>query len=114
MRRQRGTPVARTYHLYAVRLDDAVLQRRPFRERNPGHVPGKPCYYVGSSIYPPEVRFAKHKAGVKASRWVRDHGLHVAARKCREVQLTGPDQPARAEREYADRLRAKGYGIWQN
>lgn len=112
MKRRRAA--TRTYHLYAIRLDEAVLARRAFREHNPGYVPGKPCYYVDSSVYPPAVRFEKHKSGVRASRWVRDFGLHVAARKCRHVELAGPDQPARAEREYAERLRAKGYGIWQN
>jgi hypothetical protein len=106
--------VKRTYHIYAIRLDDAVLGRRSFLEHNPGYRPGKPCYYIGSSIYAPAVRFEKHKSGVKASRWVRDFGLWVSAGKCLEVRLAGADQPARAEREYAERLRAKGYGIWQN
>jgi hypothetical protein len=106
--------VSRVYHIYAIRLDEAVLERRTFLEHNPVYRPGKPCYYVGSSIYPPAVRFEKHKSGVKASRWVRDFGLHVAKRLCREVELAGPDEPARSEREYADALRKKGYGIWQN
>jgi hypothetical protein len=106
--------VKRTYHIYAIRLDDAVLRRRAFLEHNPGYVAGKPCYYIGSSIHPPAVRFEKHKSGVKASRWVRDFGLWVTAGKCREVELEGRDEPARSERQYADRLRKKGYGIWQN
>lgn len=103
-----------TYHIYAIRLDDSVLERPTFLERNPGYKPGKPCYYVGSSIYPPPVRFQKHKEGVKASRWVRDFGLWVAARKCRVLELEGPDEPARSERCHAEQLRRRGYGIWQN
>ncbi len=69
--------------LYAIRLDDVVLEKKRFVHRNPNHVAGKPCYYVGSSIYPPKVRFEKHKAGERSSWWVREYGLHPSTRTCR-------------------------------
>ena len=34
----------RLYHIYAIRLDDAVLRRRAFLEHNLDYQPGKPCY----------------------------------------------------------------------
>lgn len=103
-----------TYHIYAIRLSDDVLQRPKFMERNPHYKKGKPCYYIGSSIYPPKVRFDKHKAGERSSRWVRDFGLYPAYKKCKIVVTTVPGQHTQIERQYAAALRAKGYGVWQN
>jgi len=101
-------------HLYAIRLDDAVMKKKRFIDRNPDYATGKPCYYIGSSIYEPEARFEKHKAGERSSRWVRDYGLHVAKRKCRQIDVKSKSERDSAERAYAAELRAKGYGIWQN
>ena len=60
-------------NLYVIRLDDAVLRERKFRERNPDYRPRgiglfrKPCVYVGQTWHDPEVRFQQHKDGYKAS-----------------------------------------------
>ena len=35
------------YRIYVIRLDDSVLRVKWFREANPNHKAGKPCYYVG-------------------------------------------------------------------
>lgn len=101
-------------HLYVIRLDDVVLTKPRFVARNPGYKRGKPCYYVGSSIYKPAVRFKKHKMGERSSRWVRDYGLWVARRKCKRIQVTTAPERYAAERAYATELRRQGYGVWQN
>lgn len=38
-------------YLYVIRLDDAVLNKKKFMDSNPRYQPGKPCYYVGASVY---------------------------------------------------------------
>jgi hypothetical protein len=101
------------YYLYVIGLDQAVLAKRKFRTANPGYRDGKPCYYVGTSIYRPAERFKKHKAGERSSAWVRQFGLYVAKKKCR-VRWTSVHGPREeVEACYAAELRTKGYGIWQ-
>jgi len=101
-------------YIYVIRLDDIVLTRPKFVARDPDYRKGKPCYYVGSSIYKPAVRFAKHKAGERASRWVKDYGLWVAKRKCKRIRVTTGSERYVVERAYATELRRQGYGVWQN
>lgn len=101
-------------YLYVIRLDDAVLDKKKFMDRNPHYRRGKPCYYVGASVYPPAERFRKHKAGERSSRWVRIYGLYVVKGKCRRIDVEDTSQRDAAERAYARELRDKGYGVWQN
>ena len=103
-----------TYHIYAIRLSDEVLKKPEFNRRNPHYEAGKPCYYIGSSIYPPRERFEKHMAGNRSSKWVRTFGLHPASKKCFVIETSDPEERYRREREYANELRLRGYGIWQN
>ena len=102
------------YYLYAIRLRDDVLTKRKFVSANPKYRPGKPCFYVGTSIYPPKKRFAKHLAGERSSWWVRTFGLHVAKRKCKVRLKSVHGAREEVERAYAEELRSQGYGIWQN
>ena len=106
--------MARVYWIYAIRLSDEVLTRRRFLARNPDYKPGKPCYYVGSSVYPPKKRFEMHKSGHKSSWWVREFGQHVATKKCFRIEVENAEERDGSERAYAEELRAVGYGIWQN
>ena len=65
------------HHVYVVELDPVVLNDRRFARANPGRDPTKPCVYVGMTGLTPELRFARHKAGIKANRFVLDHGLRL-------------------------------------
>ncbi len=100
--------------IYAIRLDDKVLAKTEFLNRNPGYVPGRPCYYVGSSIYEPQTRLGMHENGNKASRWVKRYGKYVATRKCYQVQVNSAAERDASERARAEELPAQGYGVWQN
>ena len=102
------------YHIYAIRLGDEVLDKGKFVKRNPDYRSGKPCYYIGSSTHEPAERFRKHKAGQRASTWVRKYGLYVAAKKCFAIETADTREPAKVEHAYAEKLRNKGFGIWQN
>jgi hypothetical protein len=103
----------RGYRVYVIELDPVVLTYARFRAANPGYRHGLPCVYVGSTGLTPEERFAKHKAGIWANRYARDHGLRV--RRCPYTGRAPFDtrlEAEVAERNLAQKLRDKGYGVW--
>lgn len=55
----------RAYSAYCIELDDGAGDRTGPR----------PWIYVGQTARTPEERFAEHQAGIRASRWVRHHGV---------------------------------------
>jgi predicted GIY-YIG superfamily endonuclease len=99
--------------VYVIELDRAVLGRRRFARANPGHRPGKPCVYVGSTVLTPEERFEQHRAGIGANRYVRAFGVRLRPRTFRNY---GPfetrAEAEEAERRLGERLRRKGYAVW--
>ncbi len=101
------------YHVYVVELSKDVLHEKRFIKANPGYVSGKPCVYVGMTGLDPDTRFDKHKAGVKANRYVREFGLRLLPHLY-EVYNPMPYDGARdMEVELAISLREAGYGVWQ-
>ncbi len=101
------------YSVYVVELDPSVLERKRFREHNPGYVDGKPCVYVGMTGLTPDERFRNHKRGYKASRWVRDYGWHLRPDLFPDGNPFSFREAQRWERHVARELRALGYGVWQ-
>jgi hypothetical protein len=99
--------------VYVVELDPAVLARRKFAARNRGHVAGKPCVYVGMTGLTPERRFANHKRGYKANRYVRDYGWHLRPDLYPDGSPFTYREAQRMERLVARELRAIGYAVWQ-
>lgn len=103
----------RGYRVYVVELDRAVLSDARFCAANPGYRRGAPCVYVGSTGLTAEERFARHRAGIRANRYVRDHGLRL--RRCPYTGRAPFDtrlEAEAAERNLAAALRARGYGVW--
>ena len=101
------------HSVYVVELSKDVLQERRFRKANPGYLPGMPCVYVGMTGLSPDERFDKHKAGIKASRSVREHGLRLRP-DLYEVYNPMPYEAARdMEVELAIAFREQGFGVWQ-
>lgn len=101
------------HHVYVVELSDQVWNIARFRRANPRWQLGKPFVYVGMTGLDPDVRFDKHKAGIQASSYVRDHGLRLLP-VLYEMYNPMPYQAAREmEIELAIGLRAAGYGVWQ-
>ena len=101
------------YRIYVIRLDDAVLNVKRFREANPNHKLGKPCFYVGMTNKTPEERFDEHKAGYRDCTLVRDYGLHLARRKFEAIPRLSQADARRKEVEHAEYLRSQGYAVWQ-
>ena len=96
--------VAHVYRIYVVELADAAGQRRR-REH--------PCVYVGQTVVTPEERFAQHKAGHKASRVVRRHGLRLRPDLYDGLPLLASREAALVlEARVAAELRTRGYRVF--
>ena len=103
------------YSVYVIRLDSAVWTRNRFRAKNRDLARTAPCYYVGSTVRTPELRFEQHKRGYKACALVREFGLALVP----ELYEAYNPIPTRAdayelEKYLAGRLRNRGNAVWTN
>ena len=103
------------YHhsVYVVLLSKDVLYEAKFRRCNPDYDLSRPCVYVGMTGQSPDVRFDKHKAGLKANRFVKRYGVRLMPEL---YEWYNPMPYAAAldmEIELAIHLREKGFGVWQ-
>jgi len=103
------------YYVYVIRLDDAVLKFRKFKRINPNMISGRPCFYVGQSYHPPEIRFWQHKKGYKGNRFVKEFGLGLCPQfyDCYNPIVTRKEAEI-VEAKLTESLRKKGYGVWSN
>ena len=96
------------YHLYVVRLDQALCNKRGCLSRN-----GQPPVYVGQSAKTPEARLRQHKKGYKSSRIVRDYGVCLRPRLSKGYGPFGTRAEAlEAEAGLARRLKRMGYCVF--
>ena len=96
-----------------IELDPAIFNIARFRNANPDRDLLKPAVYVGMTGLTPEERFAKHKAGIRANRYVQRFGLRLLP-KLYAYANPMPYQAARdMEVELAIALRERGYTVWQ-
>ncbi len=101
------------HNVYVVLLSKEVLYDRKFVRCNPNHDPLKPCVYVGMTGLTPAARFDKHKAGVRANKYVQRYGERLLP-ELYECYNPMPYDAARdMEVELAIELRERGYGVWQ-
>jgi hypothetical protein len=101
------------HHVYVVELSARVWAEPRFRKANPEHRGDKPCVYVGMTGLDPDLRFDRHKAGIKANRFVQQYGLRLRP-DLYAVFNPMPYEAAREmEVELAIGLREEGYGVWQ-
>ena len=101
------------YHVYVVELSDRVWNVARFRRANPDWQLGKPFVYVGMTGLDPDVRFDKHKAGIQASGYVRDYGLHLLPQLYEKYNPMTYEAAQVMEVELGIALRARGFGVWQ-
>jgi hypothetical protein len=101
-------------NIYVIQLDPSVLEKRAFKEKNPNYQSGKDCLYVGTSIYPPEERYAQHKSGEKASSYVKNYGLRLLPELYRDQPILTANNYVEEEKAYAEALRIQGHAVWQN
>ena len=102
------------HRVYVIELSKDVLNEPQFVAANPQHRSDKPCFYVGVTGLDPEERFARHMAGIQASRLVKKYGLRLRPdRYERFAPMTYPEAAA-MEEEVARRLRNTGFAVWQH
>lgn len=101
------------HHVYVVLLSDQVWNEPRFRKANPDHLMTRACVYVGMTGLDPDLRFDRHKAGIKANRFVQQYGERLVP-ELYEVYNPMPYEAAREmEVELAIALRERGYAVWQ-
>jgi hypothetical protein len=102
------------YRVYVVRLKKKVLRSRKFLRENPNYRKGKPCVYVGQTSQTPEARFNQHLSDPrKGSTWVKRYGKDLFSWAYEDhPELPTRDQALDAERDLAEELRGRGWGVW--
>ena len=110
----RSTRAKRAHHnVYVIELDGRVLNHARFRAANPDRDITKPCVYVGCTGLTPEKRFAKHKAGIQANRYVQDYGIRLLPKLYAYANPMPYDAARDMEVELAIALQEEGYAVWQ-
>jgi hypothetical protein len=101
------------HHVYVVELDERVMNDRGFARANPDWDATCPCVYVGMTGLTPALRFARHKAGVKANRYVREFGLRLLPHLYAYANPMPYEAAREMEIEIALALRARRWAVWQ-
>ena len=96
-----------------VLLSHEVLDEPRFRRCNPAYDATKPCVYVGMTGLDPDDRFDKHKAGIRANRYVQRYGERLLPALYACYNPMPYDAARDMEVELAIALREQGYGVWQ-
>ena len=110
--KKRRRPRAK-HNVYVIELDGRVLNHARFRAANPNRDITKPCVYVGCTGLTPEKRFAKHKAGIQANRYVQDYGIRLLPKLYAYANPMPYDAARDMEVELAIALQEEGYAVWQ-
>ena len=103
-----------THNVYVVELDAAVRFVRKFIAANPDCRDDKPCLYVGMTGLSPAERFENHKNGIKASSIVKRYGLRLRPWQYSRYNPMTYKDAKKMEVALANRLRKRGFGVWQN
>jgi len=100
------------HNVYVVELDQKVLTDKRFKAANPHLYQGVPLY-VGMTGVTPRQRYANHKKGYKASRYVKNFGLRLVPELYEHLNPMSYEQAAKMEETLAVELRGKGHPVWQ-
>jgi hypothetical protein len=100
-------------YVYVVELDCAVLQNKKFLSRNPSYKNGYQPLYVGMTGLTPELRFRNHKEGLKANKYVRQHGVRLRPDLYEKYNPLSYEKAVILEVTLAEDLRRKGHAVWQ-
>jgi len=101
------------HHVYVIELDPDVIYEPRFKRANPDYVHGKPCVYVGMTGLDPDLRFDRHKAGIKANKYAQEFGLRLLPELYEQHNPMPYEDAKYMEVDLAIRLREAGFGVWQ-
>lgn len=110
--RKKQTAVAH-HNVYVIELDKKVASISKFIKGNKQYDNIMPCVYVGLTGLTPEERFQNHKKGHKSCKFVTLHGLRLMPNLYLHLNPMEYDVAVKTEKDLAEQLRAKGYGVWQ-
>ena len=100
--------------VYTIELDPSVAREPAFAAKNPRHVPGKSCFYVGMTMLRPEERFAQHITGSKnASRIAHKYGKKLRMDVVENNKPILRTWALEREKRVANKLRSQGFGAWK-
>ena len=101
------------HRVYVVELSPDVHHEKRFAEENdyPDHT--VMCLYVGVTGHDPETRFANHKSGYKASKYVKRYGLRLRPDLYGSIPEMPYEEAEAEERRLARSLRRQGFAVWQ-
>jgi len=102
-----------THNVYVIQLSDDVRAVPAFAEANPHCRADKPCLYVGLTGLTPEQRFERHMQGIQACRLVRRFGLRLRPDLYARFNPMTYATAKAMEVELAERLRRRGFAVWQ-
>ena len=113
----------KNYYIYVIRLKDDVLKHKKFKEANPGYLDGKPWSYVGYTEISIEERVNQHRSGYRKpgmGKWhntfVKNYYKHMQPKQYKKINPIVSSDSAMArelEIQTAEKLRKKGWGVWQ-
>ena len=63
--------------VYAFQLNDSVLEDAKFLEHNPHIDRSKPAFYIGQTSKTREERHAEHISGIRANKFMKNHGIQT-------------------------------------
>ncbi len=101
------------HHVYVIELKSAVLKHYKFRTANPDRDGEKCCLYVGMTGLNPQIRFERHKAGVKDNVFVRKYGFRLRPDLYAELNPLSYREAQHMEKVLARQLRNDGFAVWQ-
>lgn len=73
---------------------------------------GRAGYYVGMTGLTPDERFLKHKAGVKASRYVKKFGERLVPKLYAHLNPMTYREAAKMEKQLFEELQERGYQVF--
>jgi len=109
------------YSVYVIELDEEFAETKKAKVANPYRNPDKPCVYVGYTSKTPEYRFNQHMSGSTGkkgyklcSNVVYKYGIRLRPRLYEKYNPI-PTKKDALEMEVflAERLRKRGYTVWQ-
>ena len=114
----------KSYNVYVIGLYPKFAQTKKAKKRNPDYIEDKPCVYVGYTSKTPEERYQQHITGYinkkghnLASKIVYKFGNKKNGLRPRKYQkynpITSQKLAEKKEVELAEKLRKKGYCVWQ-
>ena len=102
------------HYVYVILLNQAVNEHKKFKSANPDYEGVSPCVYVGMTGLDPDIRFDKHKAGIKANTYVKLYGQRLMPELVADLKQPMSYADAKyMEVDIAIKLRELGYGVWQ-